>query len=215
MKIYLLEKSPEHTDSSIYYDIREWTSRGVSIVGNRNFYEHKSEEYERAEKAFCDFLEYYDENEKAEFLRDYFPNLSDVDGEKLIALFEKGERFHQIAAAVLTITTGGKYVSSCLRGCCQNEWQYIILPEEEEKNVNYFESMYFNTGTEYSIRQADDGEEVTPENFHNGEIYGEYLTEWNEEKMKKNIAEACGVNENDVIIFKIVSSYTAHRYSKA
>ena len=221
MKIYLKQMPPEDQDGLLYFDFSgEAKENGLNIDGGRNFESFFSDEYEQAERAFdaffidfeaygykiCDFC-------NAELKKKNGKRFSKSEAGKIFRLFESGKDFSEIAAEVLTITQGEEYREAELRGCCQGDLAKAIFPAKMENVLEYAEACYFNTGTEYAIREAEDGEEVTPENFCGGDIYHEYFPEWRDDNIKEIVASNyIGVSPEDIVIFNICGSRREYTY---
>lgn len=226
MKIYMKQIPPECQDSLPYIDFDDQAKEmGVNIEGGRHFQSFLSSAYERAQKAYEDYdewtIEHYYDGKITEYLNGYLTKkngkkFSTVEASKIKKAFESGDYFVDIAAEVLTITEGEKYVFASLRGCCQDDCVDCVLPEKYENDTEYYASMFFNTGDEYQIRIAEDDEDVNADNFTDGgDVYCDYFTEWREDDQKKRVAEEYGLTAADVTMFKIAGQYTAYRYAVA
>lgn len=100
---------------------------------------------------------------------------------------------------LLTWGTGKEYDCSSIRGVSQGDWQYCFYPVSEEKNVRYVEADYFNTGTEWMVWKGEEDDD--------SDSVGFYGYEWQDEKVKKEIAEAFDGEAENVTLF-VYDGYT-------
>ena len=224
MKIYMKQIAPEYQDATPYFDFTEESEAGINIDGGRDFQSFLSEAYERAQKAYDDYdqwtVEYYFDGSIMQYVSYYLKKkngkkFSTRQASEIKKLFESGEYFSDIVADMLTITEGEKYISRDIRD--YYDCATVVCPERRSGEVEAIESYYFNTGEEYSIRIAEDDEDVTPDNFEDGDdVYSDYFTEWNDEQKKERIAsEYKDVTAADVVIFSICGQYTYTKYEYA
>ena len=104
---------------------------------------------------------------------------------------------NNIMCEVLTIVARQEYNWKTIRGCCQGDWNYIFYPVEEYSNsyLHSFETMYFNTGSEWIIHDSDS----IPESADDIDGYSMYCVTYD---VQKEIAEAEGVNPEDVVLYE-------------
>ena len=104
--------------------------------------------------------------------------------------------FSEARAAVcdaLQLITGDEYAAATVRGCCQNEWNNIIYPVEYGAEwLRYFETEYFNTGDEWAVYETDDDGDY---------VCHVYTHAWNDDGKRAEIADACGADPDDVILY--------------
>lgn len=101
---------------------------------------------------------------------------------------------------VLSIVTGEEWDYRNIHGCCQSEWNTVYYPVKywTKESLDAFETMYFNTGSEWIVHEGDT-EPTSPEEI-DGCAY--YCVSWNDEGIKKELAEAAGGNAEDVVLYK-------------
>ena len=103
--------------------------------------------------------------------------------------------------AVLSIVTGEEWSCKQIRGCCQPEWNCIFYPVAQwsKEAIEEFEVEYFNTGTEWIVDDGDfDPESDIPENINSCSVY---CTAWNEDGIKKQIADGEGLDMEDIVLY--------------
>ena len=98
---------------------------------------------------------------------------------------------------MLSIVTRKDYDYTTIRGCCQGEWNEVFYPVDEYTmdDIRTFEVYYFNTGSEWIIHD----EEYEPESAEDIEGYSMYCVTCD---IRKEIAEAEGVNPDDVVLYE-------------
>ena len=74
----------------------------------------------------------------ADILREY-----DRDG------YKDEESF---VARIMSVIDGQKYVCRMIRGCCQGEWNYLVMPEAELENLDYISRTYWGL---YDVWEID------------------------------------------------------------
>lgn len=85
--------------------------------------------------------------------------------------------------ALLSIVTGTEFECKCIRGCCQDDWNYAYYRKADFPNgIEWFEVEYFNTGTEWLV---DDEVSV-------------YCHGWRDEDIAAEIAENYGCNVSEL-----------------
>lgn len=119
----------------------------------------------------------------------------------------------QILVDVLSIVTGEEWDYKEIHGCCQGEWNTVYYPVQywTKESLEAFETMYFNTGSEWIVHEGDT-EPTSPEEI-DGCTY--YCVSWNDEGIKKELAEAVGGKPEDVILYKYVGSVSIPTYKVA
>lgn len=100
----------------------------------------------------------------------------------------------------LRLITGRAWDYCTLRGCCQGDWQYCIYPADDwdGASLERLEAEYFNTGTEWIIHD-DENEPDGPEDINGFSIY---CTGWNDDQIRKEIADAAGGLPEAVKLYK-------------
>lgn len=111
----------------------------------------------------------------------------------------KANEEDQILVDVLSIVTAEKWDYRQINGCCQSDWNYVYYPVQywTKEGLDAFETMYFNTGSEWVIHD----EETEPESPEDISGYSVYCISWNDEGIKKELAEAAGVEPEEIIMY--------------
>ena len=218
-KVYAKQVSPE-SQGDFLYDVFEYDeySYDISVCGNGNFSDRKTEVFERVENVLNSAEVFYALEEagsgyssyknKSEVIYDYLPredgkryNNKDIhDLVKCIERYNDTYRsadLNNIMCEALTIVARQEYDWKTIRRCCQGDWNYIFYPVEEYSNnyLHSFETMYFNTGSEWIIHDSDS----IPESAEDIDGYSMYCVTYD---VQKEIAEAEGVNPEDVVLYE-------------
>lgn len=207
MKIYAKQVPPEYQESPLFNGCDDWPEN-VFVFGNRYYNQH-AERLEDIRRALEDIAETF-----GDIRNGYLP------GENLHAVlwyhlprddgrgYSRGERLELVKLAreycecsssaendilcrVLEIITGRVWEAATIRGCCQGDWQEIIYPAEYGRDwLETFEAEYFNTGSEWCVKENDDDPG-----------YYQYCTGWNNELIRAEIAAAAGCDPGDVVLY--------------
>lgn len=228
--VYARQIAPETQESPL-----EWFGEGYntfSVFGNRDYHESLTDIVERAKNTLLgeelfdelqaikanDGTANYESIETA--IMDYLPpenggKYTPEQLEKLCSLVENYDcnltTSHdlQILCDVLTIVSGETYDWTTIRGLSQSEWNYCVFPANE--NPNRFESEYFNLGTEWMISEAEEGEELNPDEVNDWSMY---CYNWNDEEMRQEIADAAGCKPEQVVMYRWAGYIKTSRYEK-
>lgn len=217
MKVYARQVAPEYQESPLSFG-DEFYPEGIIIDGNKDYVSRQTEAYE---KVLNYIDEAYDEIEKihvkegwyksvTECIMDFFKpehkekyNTNEIsEWKKIIEDFHNGshsEEWRPICAA-LSLITGKKYDYKTICGCCQRDWQEIYYPTDEytKASIDAFEIEYFNTGTEWIVHDKAETPE-SPEDISGSSIY---CYSWDEEGIRKEIAEYNGCAPEDVVLYR-------------
>lgn len=108
----------------------------------------------------------------------------------------------------LEAMTGKEYDYTQISGCCQRDWQIIYFPAEYKEDVEIIEAEYFNTGEEWlffeeSVEIEEGEENQAIEIVENEGICPVtiYVTSWNDEEKRKEIAGEIGCKPDEVLLF--------------
>ena len=161
---------PEHQESPFEFesDSFELYYPGVILTGNRNLFDHITDEYDLVVNGLYDAQDEIhalgDEDSvysnEYEVITDFFPPVnkdeySVEDIEKWIRLLVVANNCQNNAyiAEALSLMTGCKYEHTTIRGCCQSDWQFMFYPSDQygENFVKEFEVEYFNLGSEWVV----------------------------------------------------------------
>jgi hypothetical protein len=208
MKLYAKQVPPEHQESPLFH-AGSWPEN-VFVFGNRHFNQH-AERLEEIRQALENIAETFDDMQAGQA---HTNNLHAVlwyhlprdDGRgysrterlelvKLAAQYEwPGSRNmeNKILCRVLELITGQEWTAGTIRGYCQGDWQEIIYPSEYGREwLAAFEAEYFNTGSEWHIKESDEDPG-----------YYQYCTGWNNAMIRAEIAEVAGCEPCDVVLLK-------------
>lgn len=179
MKIYAKQVPPEYQESPLEWN--DWPEN-VAVFGNRHYNAHTFDALEIVRNAMND---------------GYFP--APIVGElapwadwwdRVDALDNGDEK--PLLCEGLELLTGRKYRYGTIHGCSQGDWQEIIYPAEYGRNwFDAFETEYFNTGTEWT---------VDPD----GDCFSVYVISWSDDGIRREIADACGCNADDVVLLRFI-----------
>ncbi len=221
IKIIARQIAPEYQESPF-----EWCDSfyyaGLVLTGNRDYKTLIGEETGSFETVL-DVLEkgelleviddlkfggYYSSFYKnvTEAIKEYFPrekkyNTREVGRiKKLIAEYYKGDyrmnRDDDIICELLKIIDGMEWKHTTLTGCCQGDYQGCFYRSDmfNKEALERIEAEYFNTGDEWLVRYADQEEDDYE--------YSQYTAAWNDEGIKKEIADEMGVLPEEVQLEK-------------
>lgn len=226
-KIYARQVNPEYQDSCIFDD--EYYN-DIIIKGNKDFLDRNTDllndiddveediyniaEFENisdfateadyakiaAELSSCYTTEYHSAWTVDEVKR--FITLADKRANSMSG-YKRGEEPEIYTAEMLSIYTGIKWEWTIISGCCQSEWQIIYYPvgKYSDKNIDIFETGYFNTGTEWIIHD-DDYIPESPEDISGYRVYCYTFDP------RKELAEFLGVPLEDIVMYRIEMCYT-------
>lgn len=235
MKFYAKQIPPQFQDSRIFEDDAMGTDY-INVYGNKVYKTRTSDVFVRV-KECLDTEELVTEIEyiaKKSIYASYgtiTEAINDMlyhDGGKtyntrqigklkqLVLEYSKcdGNKEDQILVDVLSIVTGEKWDYKTIHGSCQGEWNKVYYPVQywTNESLEAFETMYFNTGSEWIIHEGD-AEPTSPEEI-DGCSY--YCVSWNDEGIKKELAEAVGAETpEDIILYKYTGSISIPTYEVA
>lgn len=220
-KIYARQIAPEYQESPLYLG-EEFFPEDVSIFGNRHYKGHKTELLERLPGILDELgtvwdnmqIGYHEGGTWAQELDEIAPpvNREPYTREErrdawphIMRNYVDERQTNEFFCLALDLITGRRWDCCTLRGCCQSDWQYCIYPADDwdGDSLERLEAEYFNTGSEWIIH---DGQEA-PESPEDIDGYSVYCTGWNDDLIRKEIAEAAGGKPEDVKLYKF-SGYT-------
>ena len=217
MKIYAKQVAPECQESPLFFD--DFFPDNIAVYGNRDYKERCPELFKIVKAVLNDGelaevltnlkdSEWY--KNATEAIADYLPpdrekySTKDIhELKRLIVEFAECSRSEEnsILCTVLSIVTGETWDYKQICGCCQGDWNNIFYPVDKWsiEALNAFEIEYFNTGTEWIVDDGEfDPESDSPLNINGCSIY---CTEWDDEGIKREIADAFGGSPEDVILY--------------
>lgn len=229
--IYARQVPPEYQESPLFWgDLPE----GITVYGNRHYKGIREEFIPNLETnlgdladAWCDFT-----NERPPAWYDSWAEaLADLAPPENRPAYTRQERKHDWPALllewaetgtrderavycdILRLITGQEWDYCTLRGCCQRDWQNAIYRADlwSGDDLERLEAEYFNTGTEWIIHD-DDTPPDSPEEI-NG--YSIYCTEWSDDGIRQEIADAAGASPEAVKLYKFSSFARIASYEEA
>ena len=234
MKIYARQIMPEFQDSRIFDDDGNGVEY-INVWGNKDYQSRTSSVFDRVKECL-------DAGELAEDIEAVmeknpsaiYGNITEAinnqlwrdDGKpystrqigklkQLVLRYSecRSSEEDQILVDVLSIVTGEEWDFRNIHGCCQSEWNTVYYPVKywTKESLDAFETMYFNTGSEWIVHEGDT-EPTSPEEI-DGCAY--YCVSWNDEGIKKELAEAAGGNVEDVVLYKYSGSVSIPTYKVA
>lgn len=208
MKIYAKQVPAEYQESPLFME--EWPEN-VFVFGNRYYRDHGGDYIENIKNSMYDAADELKRVLHGEFSGDYslIEILNDFLEPENGREYSRAERLQwrdlllsfsyysdiddDAITAALELITGRKYECAEIRGCCQGDWNNIIYPSEYGREwLEYFETEYFNTGTEWRICEDDPDSD---------DAYYYYTHEWSEDGQRAEIAAAAGVDPADVVFY--------------
>lgn len=219
MKIYAKQVPPEYQESPLFWD----EDINAELFGNRQLRGITSTLFDRLpgmmENLSCvwDNIRngYYDNANWAEELEEMMPPQGREpytrDERKnawpglLRRYIDKSSLDNAFLCDLLGLITGRAWDWCTLRGCCQSDWQYCIYPADEWNGASLerLEAEYFNTGSEWIVHDDQDAPDG-PEDINGFSVY---CTGWNDDLIRKEIADAAGGRPEDVTLYKF-AGYT-------
>ena len=142
----------------------------ISILGNKDYHEHTT--------RLCDFVwvnmddaacavydldrgEAWPWEDIPEAINNYLgdwdgpltneqiDNIADILREYNRSGYNDEESF---VAQIMSVIDEQKYICQMIRGCCQGEWNYLIMPENELENLDYISRTYWGL---YDVWEID------------------------------------------------------------
>lgn len=110
----------------------------------------------------------------------------------------------KVIALALSVWTGSKWEYKCIKGSAQSDWQYVYYRADlwTDKELEYFETEYFNTGEEWRVID-EEGEEV---------YY--YTHEWSDIYKTRELAKNIGCNVQDLTLYAFDGWERTPRYKE-
>lgn len=220
MKIYAKQVPPEYQESPLFLGDEFWPDN-IILDGNRDYNAHTTPLYDRIVSAYEDAAReienidlkngYAAYNNATEAINDYFPpleyrgkpyNTRDIHRIRE-ALRLYGTRKHyngEYILEMLEAITAETWHTGTIRGCCQGDWQTIYYPVKawSTEAITIFETEYFNTGSEWIIHD----ENTDPDGPEDITGFSVYCHGWNTEDIKREIIDAYGATDAEVILYK-------------
>lgn len=210
-KVYARQVAPEFQESPI----EERFPENIAVFGNKNYEEHVPEIVEKVRNGLenCEMDEAMNQTYYATSLEEYMmesippverehytkKELTEI--ENLVADYGlQSMRDEEIFCRILSIVTGKEWASKQICGSAQSDWNniYYSVDEWTEEALAKLEIQYFNEGTEWIIHD----EEYDPVGAEDISGYSTYCTGWNDDEIRKELADSAGVSPEDVVMYK-------------
>ena len=209
-KIYARQIDPRYQKSPLFYCDEDFPDN-IIVTGNRAYNSHTTPAWDQMADYWDDMAWDWENRERGDTLRALLYNygFERPDGKPWTTkerhlwreLLESGEDEDddEVILPALALLTRKPWDTRAIRGCCQGEYQRVYYSPDEwsEEALDEFEIEYFNTGTEWIVHD----EEQPPE--YVGEISGycTYCHGWTDEQNRAEIANAAGVDPEQVILY--------------
>ena len=214
--VYARQMNPAYQESPLFI-FDEWPESMI-LYGNRDYRSHTIpvfdcliDNYEACMTEINNFQNGYRWYKNiTEIITDYLPpvhkdkySTKEVHTWKLLLeewekAWDRKSRINEDDCIVeaLGLMTGQKWDYSEIHGSCQGDWQtiYFVVDEWDRESRNAFEIEYFNMGSEWMIHDGNDTPEQ-PEDI-SGITY--YCTAWNEDGIRKQLADIAGCKPEEV-----------------
>lgn len=233
MKIYAKQVPPEHQESPLFLGDEFWPDH-IILDGNRDYNSHTTPLYDRIMQAYDEAAQeienldlkngYAAYNNATEAINDYFPaleyrekpyNTRDIHAiREALRMYGTTDYYNgRYITAMLDAITGGDWKNGTIHGCCQGDWQHIIYNANawSRADLDIFETEYFNTGTEWIVHDGNED----PENPDDIDGYSCYCHGWSDEQIKKELADAAGTPDAEVILYKFTGWSRSAQYEGA
>ena len=223
MKIYARQIPPEYQESPLFLGA-EFFPDDIAVYGNRDYTEHIPAVFERIRGALetGELLETWEDiNRGACFYFDTWAEalaaLVPEEGRGPYTREERKEKWPDIAwryynasrgsweedqalCDALELATGEAWETGTIRGSCQGDWARVCYPVKNwsREALDAFETEYFNTGSEWIVHDTD----AEPEGPEDIQGFSCYCHGWRTEDIKKEIANAYGESDAEVILYE-------------
>lgn len=221
MKVYAKQINPEYQESYLFDDDGMGTEY-INVCENKDFQSRTSKLFDRVKECLDngELAEAIEDIKTGGYYSSFYENVTQAINDLLWR--EEGKPYStrqigklkqlvlkysdcrsneedQILVDVLSIVTAEKWDYRQISGCCQSDWNYVYYPVQywTEEGLDAFETMYFNTGSEWIVHDEKEDPE-SPEDI-NG--YCMYCVGQHEELIRREIAEAAGCKPEEVVMY--------------
>lgn len=227
--VYAKQVPPQYQESPLFMD-EEFFPDNIAVFGNNYFQKH-------IPKIVENVLNILENGELCDILNnikqwgDWYKNVTEAITEYLPP--ENGKRYStntihilrnlisdyslcdssqesDILCQVLSIVTGKIWDCKTIRGYCQSDWNMIYFPVDEwnDKDLNHFETAYFNAGTEWIVYDGE--EELNNPDSIDG--FCMYCIGKDNDEIKAEIKSETGAD--DVVLFAFTGFSEIAQYEK-
>lgn len=224
--IYCKQIPPEYQESRLFDD-EGMGPDYINVTGNRDYISRTSPLFDRVYSALEneELADALDDIKNGGYYSSFYKNATDAINDLLgpekaryntrdihalkglvEAYTEAGSlEKNYILCKVLSVVTGHKWGWRIIRGHCQGDWNEIFYSVDDwsREALAAFETMYFNTGSEWIIHD----EENTPEGPEDISGYSCYIVADTEESIRKELAAVAGCSPADIVLY-VFEGYT-------
>ena len=211
-KLYARQIAPEFQESPLFED---FFPENIAVFGKDDYEEHVPEIVEKVRNGLenAEMDEAMNQTYYVTSLEEYMmENIPPVGRERytkeelaemeiLVAEYGfRSTRDEEILCRILSIVTGKEWEKRQISGSCQRDWNNIYYPVDEwtKEALVEFEIQYFNEGTEWIVH----AEEYVPVGAEDISGYSTYCTGWNDDEIRRELADSAGVCPEDVVMYK-------------
>ena len=206
------------------WDDEQLKTDKAALYGNRSYRRYVFDEFEQVVKALeeMDWDDVGDDrpySTEQEMLLDYVPPVGrdsytdeEIEAWKFACQlynpdYDCNEQWGICMG--LTLMLGKEYDYKTLRGSCQSDWICFIYPTDlyDDEAVRCLETEFFNTGEEWIVHDED----TVPECAEDVQGYSIYVYD----EARKEIAEAEGVDPEDVVLWEYDGMRQVPKYKEA
>lgn len=197
-------------------------NENITIRGNRDYADHTTAIFDRVFSALesGELADIMDDFKTGGYYTSFYKNITEAINDylyredkkpystkvihelkQLVNKYSSCKRNEEdsIICRVLSIVTGENYTCKDIKGSSQGDWQTVYYPTGKisDKEIEYIEACYFNTGSEWIVHD----EEAEPESPEDINGYSVYCIGWNDELIKLEIAEAAECKPEEVVMY--------------
>lgn len=195
----------------------------IIIYGNKEFHSFTTKEFDNLMQLDSVYYEYEPLTNKytnhcywdniTQFVNAYFPKQNGRYSKQeihqwklLLEEYSQHWRMEEITEKALELMTGKKWHSFVMRGYSQGDYQYGYASEKiTDKDINYIEMCYFNTGSEYIVYESE-------EDFQNEDNGCSYYCD--SFHSKAYLAEMLGCEEEEIEMYNYTGYIKVPQYEK-
>lgn len=196
-------------------DFDDIEKEAVVFYGNRDFVPVGEGLLQNCLEQWNDATETpgFDDPEKRDkLLADEFPKALPTDLDALVSLYYKGkDSTSEFRRLILSAATGKDYDYLEVNGDVQREWQDVYYPTDEwsADMIRDLGVRYFNNGSAWFCVDAGDAESEDPEQLWKSQDgFYHYSTEWNDEKIRQELADNVGCDPEYLKMFPFAGYIT-------
>lgn len=232
-KIYARQIPPEYQESPLFFRWDEETHPGLVVTGNRDYNSHTVPVWDKWAENWEEAADELDKlkdrggnpwyKNATEAIMDLLPpehkeryTTQEIHRWKsILADMQtcRSSEEYRPALAALELMTGHKWDTCTIRGSSQGYWQNVYYDTTlwSREALNNLEIEYFNEGAEWIVHD----EEEPPECPEDVQGYSVYTHAWNDDGIRREIADAAGGDPKDVILYTFTGWTRSACYEEA